>query len=192
MRILVVAPLPPPITGHSLAAQVLVEGLRPFHDVDVVDLSDGSRHDGTVTTNRLVAVGKALAAVQRGQRAADAIYVTLSESLAGNAKDLLIYCLCARRLERVYLHLHGGTIGRELFERYGAVKRVNAAFIRSMAGVIISGPSHENIFAGMIDGERIHTVPNFAHDSLFVAPRHRECKCAEARPPRVLFLRDVA
>lgn len=188
MRILVVAPLPPPITGHSLASQVLVEGLRPFHDVDVVDLSEGSRHDGTVTPHRLRTIGKALAAVQRRQRAADAVYVTISESLTGNAKDLLIYCLCAPRLERVYLHLHGGTIGRELFERHGAIKRVNAALIRRMAGVIVSGPSHENIFAGMIERERIHTVPNFAHDTMFVAAGDVERKFRQPLPLRVLYL----
>ena len=187
MRVLFIAPLPPPVTGHSLASQVFLDGLAG-HEVSVVDLSLGSRNDGTVTKRRLYEVGRALRSVAMQARGADAIYLTISESLAGNLKDLLIYLLCIGRLDRLVIHLHGGSIKRLLFDYRPMLARVNAALYRRIGGVVISGPSHEHIFAGSVPADRIHTVPNFAQDSLFVEPAAIRAKFAELIPVRVLYI----
>jgi glycosyltransferase involved in cell wall biosynthesis len=192
MKVLLIAPFPPPVTGHSLASQVLRDGLAGVHDVEVVDLSVGSLHDGRITAGRIRAVGTVLLNVWRRQRWADVIYLTISESRAGNLKDLLIYLACAGRLGRMFVHLHGGTIGRELFDRYPRWRTVNAAFIRRLAGVIISGPAHLEIFSGMIGRDRIHMVPNSAEDELFVTEEDVLDKFAETSPLRVLYLSSMS
>src|SRR2546429_7269476 len=158
MNILFTPPLPPPITGHSLASQVFLDELRQTHNVEAVNLSVGTRHDGTVSARRLFEVAKVLTGVGRRQRRTSAIYLTISESVAGNLKDLVIYLLCTTRLSRMYIHLHGGSIGKLLFDRHPRLRRINARFIDNLAGVIVSGPSHVDIFAGMIDRARIHVV----------------------------------
>jgi glycosyltransferase involved in cell wall biosynthesis len=191
MKVLLIAPFPPPVTGHSLASQVLRNGLAGVHEVEVVDLSVGSLHDGRVTGRRIRAVGKVLFDVWRRQRRADVIYLTISESRAGNLKDLLIYLACAGRLGRLFVHLHGGTIGRELFERYPRWRAANAAFISRLAGVIISGPAHLEIFSGMIGRDRIHMVPNSAEDELFVTEEAVRDKFSDTRPLRVLYLSSM-
>jgi glycosyltransferase involved in cell wall biosynthesis len=191
MRILLIVPLPPPITGHSLVSQMLVDGLAGVHETDVVNLSVGSLNDGRVTVRRIHEVVKILLAVWRRKAGADAIYLTISESLAGNVKDLFIYLLCVGRLSRVFLHLHGGTIGRELFDRHSAWRRLNAAFIQHVGGVIISGPAHHDIFAGMIDDRRVHVVPNSAGDDLFVPEPHVPEKFACTRPLRMLYISSM-
>jgi glycosyltransferase involved in cell wall biosynthesis len=191
MRALLIVPLPPPITGHSLASQMLLDSLTGVHETSVVNLSVESLNDGRITGRRIREVGKVLLAVWRNKRGADAIYFTISESRAGNLKDLLIYLLCVRRLDRLFVHLHGGTIGRELFERHPAWRRLNAAFIKRLGGVIVSGPSHVDIFAGMIDRRRIHTVPNGADDQLFVDERKVVEKFAAPRPLRVLYISSM-
>lgn len=188
MRALLIVPLPPPITGHSLASQMLLDGLAGVHRADVVNLSVGSLNDGRVTARRIREVGKLLMAVWRRRGKADAIYFTISESRAGNLKDLLIYVLCFGRLGRMFVHLHGGTIGRELFDRHPAWRAVNAWFIKRLGGVIVSGPSHVPIFSSMIDRRRIHTVPNSAAEELFVEERDIVEKCAAAEPLRVLYI----
>jgi glycosyltransferase involved in cell wall biosynthesis len=192
MKILLIAPLPPPVTGHSLASQVLLEGLAGVHEAAVVNLSVGSLHDGRITARRIREVGKVLLNVWRKKRWADAIYFTISESRAGNLKDLLIYLACAGRLGRLFVHLHGGTIGRELFERYPGWRKFNAVFIRRLAGVIISGPAHLDIFSGMIDSDRIHMVPNCAEDELFVTEQDVLDKFSATRPLRVLYLSSMS
>lgn len=188
MKILLLVPLPPPVTGHSLASQVLLDGLEGVHETAVINLSVGSLNDGRITTQRIVEVGKVLLAVWRKKRWADAIYFTISESRAGNLKDLLIYLLCVGRLSRVFVHLHGGTIGRELFDRHPVARRINAAFIRRFGGVIISGESHLDIFGGMIDRRRVHMVPNSAQDDLFVSEQAILEKFADTLPLRVLYI----
>lgn len=184
---LLIAPLPPPITGHSIASQVLTDGLGR-HQTDVVDLSIGSTHDGRVTAKRLRETVRVFRAVWKKARRADAVYFTIAESRAGNLKDLFIYALCAGRLSRTCVHLHGGTIGAELFERHPLVRRLNAVFIRRLGAVIITGESHRSIFAGMIAPDRVHVVPNFAADDLFVSHAEVDHKFENARPLRILYL----
>jgi glycosyltransferase involved in cell wall biosynthesis len=188
MKALLIVPLPPPITGHSLASQMLLDGLAGVHHAEVVNLSVGSLNDGRVTARRIREVGKLLVAVWRRQGRADTIYFTISESRAGNLKDLLIYVLCFGRLARMFVHLHGGTIGRELFERHPVWKAVNAWFIKRLGGVIVSGPSHVGIFSDMIEPPRIHMVPNSAEDELFVEEGRIGEKFADAAPLRVLYI----
>lgn len=192
MRALLIVPLPPPITGHSMASQTLVDGLAGVHRTEVVNLSVGSLNDGRVTARRIWEVGKVLMAVWRRKNRADAIYFTISESGAGNLKDLLVYVLCFGQLERMFVHLHGGTIGRELFDRHPALRTVNAWFIKRLGGVIVSGPSHVEIFAGLIDQRRIHTVPNSAEEELFVEERNIVEKFAASEPLRVLYISSMA
>lgn len=188
MRILFIAPLPPPLTGHSLAAQHLLNALRGKHSVDVVDLSIGSSHDGAITVRRLIEVVKVIASVAKRRRRQDVIYLTISESLAGNLKDVAIYALCRRRLSSMYIHLHGGSIGVELFERHRWLKKLNAHFVRGLGGVIVTGDSHTAIFSNMISPDRIHVVANFAPEELFASAQTIEDKFAHVQPLRVLYL----
>lgn len=191
MKVLLIAPLPPPITGHSMASQMLVDGLGNLHETTIVNLSLGSHHDGRVTVRRIWEVVKVALVVGRKQRWADVIYFTISESRAGNLKDLVIYLLCRRRLNRMFVHLHGGTIGRALFDRSPVWRGINAWFIKRLGGVIVSGVSHVEIFSGMIDPRHIHTVPNSADDDLFVEESTILDKFARARPLRVLYLSSM-
>lgn len=168
MNFLFLAPLPPPISGHSIAAKVLYDYLRCDHNVAVVDLSIASANDGSVTYRRSAEVLKAIFQIWKKNRSADIIYLTISESVAGNIKDLLIYLICFKQLDKFYIHLHGGSIKKLLFDMHPVLRWINSIAIRRMAGVFISGRSHADIFAAMIDNKRIHTIPNFAQDHLFV------------------------
>jgi glycosyltransferase involved in cell wall biosynthesis len=191
MKILFLAPLPPPVNGHALAAKMFLEALVRRHDVAIVDLSVDSKGDGSVTPARLKAVLTVLLRIARRQRGAQAIYLTISESLFGNIKDLLIYCLCFGRLRTMYIHLHGGSIQVDLFDRFPFMRAINAWFIRRFAGIIISGESHSKIFAGMIDPAKVHVSVNFADDSMFVAPQAIDAKFAFIEPLRVLFISNM-
>ena len=188
MRILFVAPLPPPVTGHSLASRVLLDDLATTHEVQVVDLSRDSKHDGAVTVKRAVAVSKSLADIVTKRGRSDVIYLTISESVTGNIKDLCIYLLCVFALSKIYIHLHGGSLRRLLLDRYSILLRLNTMFVKRLGGVIVSGRSHVSIFDGMIDRRKIHIVPNFAQDQLFVARSDILAKFAACDPLRILYI----
>lgn len=188
MNFLYLAPLPPPITGHSIAAKVLYDYLRCDHNVAVIDLSIASANDGSVTFQRCVEVVKAIFNVWKKRNEADVIYLTISESVFGNLKDLLIYLICFKNLDKFYIHLHGGSIKKLLFDLHPFIRWLNAIAIRRMAGVIVSGRSHAAIFASMIDNNRIHTIPNFAQDQLFINDLLIQEKFSNLNVLRLLYI----
>lgn len=188
MRILFIAPLPEPVTGHSLASKVLWDHLAVRHDLVEVNLSKKALTSGVGSWSRVTEVFGILRKVWGARRTADLIYLTISESVAGNLKDLAIYLICAGRLDRMVLHLHGGTIGKALFDRYPLLRAVNRYFISRMGAVIILGESHATIFEGMIRRERIHIVPNFAEERFFADPAAIRKKYSAAAGLNVLFL----
>jgi glycosyltransferase involved in cell wall biosynthesis len=188
MKVLFLAPLPPPIHGQSLASEVLLARLRERYEVDVVDLGRDSQQFGGVTRKRLTAVAEVLREIGRLGTNYDVCYFTIAESLAGNLKDIGIYLLCMRRLNRMCIHLHGGSIGDQLFDRRPLIRRINEYFLRKLGGVIVSGPSHRKIFATMAVAEHIHAIPNFAMESLFVSDQVMAEKWKRYAPLKLLFL----
>ena len=188
MRILFLAPLPPPITGQSVISKILLDELQKTWDVDAVDFGRASQHDGRVTISRLKAIARDLADVYRGQRRADSVYLTISESVTGNLRDILVCLLCVSRLRSMVIQLHGGQIGSAIYDRRPVLRLINGWFLRRMGGVIVSGTSHVSIFAPFFDRERIHIIPNFASPDVFVSEEVVSAKFAQLEPLRILFL----
>ena len=192
MRMLFIAPLPPPITGHSLVSKALCDDLvAKGHAVDVVDLSKDSFKEGVDGVRRILEVGAILVAVARKARRSNVIYLTISESLAGNLKDLFIYLVCARSLSRIYVHLHGGSIKRQLWDRYPVLYGINRFFLSRIGGAIISGESHGGIFKGLVSPERIHIVPNFAPEALFASEPEVTRVFSATSPLRFLYVSSM-
>jgi glycosyltransferase involved in cell wall biosynthesis len=188
LRILFIAPLPPPVTGHSLVCRVLLDDLERDNEMVVVNFNKNSFSEGANSLGRFFEVARVLAHIWKGQRGVDAIYLTISESMLGNLKDVLTYMLCLPNLRRMYIHLHGGSIKRLLWDHHPWLRRLNAFFIRRLGGVIISGESHLPIFEGMIDRDRIHIMPNFAQEYLFASEAEIAGKFAQTSPLRIAYV----
>jgi len=93
-KILLIAPLPPPMTGNSLSVKILYEDIRKENDVDVINLSKNSYAPGINSAKRIFQILKILKGVLKSKVDKDLIYLTISESFAGNIKDLFIYLIC--------------------------------------------------------------------------------------------------
>lgn len=191
MKALLIAPFPPPATGHSIAAQVLLDAVRERHQAAVVDLSKQGFTHGVDSARRIAEVAGILGAVRRKRRGADVLYLTIAESVAGNLKDLLIYALCFRQLPRMVVHLHGGSIRKLLFDRYPALARVNGFFLRRVGAVVILGETHREIFAGLVDPGRVRIVANSADNALFRTEAEIRARFADRGPMRVTFLSNL-
>lgn len=189
MKILYIAPLPPPITGHAIAAQVLLEHLQSRHLVQVVNLSEGSRHDGSLSLNRILMVLRILWKVMNCVRRADRVYLTISESVAGNLKDILIYALVGKSIGATVIHLHGGSFGKLILGRSHFLRKLNRFYLSKVGGAVVSGPSHLSIFGDCISVEKIYTIPNFAQEFMFVSLEQVERKfCFNEGVLRVLYV----
>jgi glycosyltransferase involved in cell wall biosynthesis len=187
MRILFVAPLPPPVNGQAVVSQRLLDHLRERHDVTVVNIRKRSLRDGLDSAGRVVEVLGTLCEVVRHRRRADVVYITIAESLAGNIKDLLI-CLLVGRRTRIYVHLHGGSIRRLLYDRYKSVHSLNKLIFGRLAGAIVSGPSHHEAFDGIVDPGKVHIAANYAGDELFTTRHAIGVKFADLAPIRILYI----
>jgi glycosyltransferase involved in cell wall biosynthesis len=190
MKIVFIAPLPPPITGHSIVSKVLLDELEKNHQTVVVNLSKDSFKEGIDGVKRIIQIFGVLKEVFLNKRRSDVIYITIAESLAGNIKDLLIYIICFGKLKKMFVHLHGGTIKKMLWDKYWVLCKINSFFIKRMGGAIITGISHLSIFDEILPKEKIHIVPNFAQDYLFVQSERIPQKFRE-KPFRILYMSNL-
>ncbi len=191
MKILFIAPFPPPLAGHSLVAKVFYDGLRRHHKVIPVDFNKESFVEGISSINRIFEILAVLKRVYLNQKKADRIYLTISESFAGNLKDLFIYILCYNKLNRFYIHLHGGSIKRTLWDKYPFLNSINRFFIKRMAGVILSGESHKEVFADKLPEQKTFIVPNFALDELFSSKESVLTNFSNLTPIRLLYMSNM-
>jgi glycosyltransferase involved in cell wall biosynthesis len=191
MRILFIAPLPPPLGGHSLVAKVLYDALVNKHEVEVVNFNKNSFVEGISSFKRIFEILSILIKVRKAQKNADVIYLTISESSAGNLKDIFIYLLCYNKLSVFYIHLHGGSIKRLLWDKYPLIYKINKWLIKKMSGVIISGESHKVVFSDFVDANKIFKVPNFSLDYLFLDQKLILNKFQDLSPIRILYMSNM-
>lgn len=191
MKILFIAPLPPPINGHSLVCKIFYDSLISDHHVIVADLRKEGLQDGVVGIKRIKEILSVFWTIFQRKKDCNISYLTISESFAGNLKDIIIYLLTYSLLSKTYIHLHGGSIKRLLFDKYPFLHSINQFFIKKMAGVIISGKSHLEIFETFIPKNKIHIVPNFAKEELFIEESMCEEKFQNMKPIRLLFLSNM-
>ena len=191
MKILFIAPLPPPVTGHSLVSHAFYSNLIPDIEVNVVDLSKSSTTGLFASLKRIFEVVRILNEVRRKKNGVKVIYLTLSESLLGNIKDLLIFLICYRQLSEMFVHLHGGSIKRLLWDKSVLIYAINKFFVSRLGGVFISGPSHSKIFHAILPPEKIFIVPNFAHEKLFLSTEKISQKYHNCSNLKILYLSSM-
>jgi glycosyltransferase involved in cell wall biosynthesis len=191
-KVLFVGTLPPPVTGQSLACKVFHDALQTRHRVSVINLSKRSRKHGIDSLQRILEVAGFIWQAWRRRQTADMVYFTISESVGGNLKDMLICLACGDLLPRTVLHLHGGAGMRELLAPNNRLLRaINAWVLRRVGAVVVLGERHVPMYAGLVLPERLHIVPNFAEDALFLDPARIEAKFADTTPLRLLFLSNL-
>jgi glycosyltransferase involved in cell wall biosynthesis len=193
MNVLIVAPLPPPVSGNSLPVVALCERLGVDHTVDVVNLSRRDHGSGTASLSRVREVLSAIALVRRLHRSADVVYLTLAESLLGNLRDVLLLAVLGRRRDSVVVHMFGGNTLTSLLQRKSNPRsRITRRLLTGIGGIICEGGIQASVFRRACPGTRVHEVANFASDELFVSDREFEQKFADpAGPRRLLFLSNL-
>lgn len=191
MNILFIAPFPPPITGQTLVDEVLLDELTKTHIVKTVNLSKKSFKSGVINFKRIFEIVGVFKSVWQKKRHVDVIYFTISESFAGNLKDLIIYLICYNKLSKMVIHLHGGSIKKDLFDKSKILFNLNKYFIRRLHNVIISGKSHRDIFTDIIADNKIIIIPNFAEDYLFIEEKKIIEKFKKTIPITILFISNL-
>lgn len=192
-KILMITPLPPPMTGQALACQILYEHLLNTHnDVENINLSKQSFVSGVDSFSRIKEIFGVLVQVFKKSSSADQIYFTPAESIAGNLKDLLIYILIYRRIRNTVIHLHGGAGMRKILcNKRNPLRYLNAFFISKMQGVIVLGDRLADIYDGLIAADKIHIAPNFSQPDYFISTKDLKQKYKKNGPINIIFLSNL-
>jgi len=191
MRILFVAPLPPPLTGQSIACEALLLELRKRHTIEIINFNKGTLRQGISSFARIIEVVMILCSIFRRSSNVDVIYLTISQSVSGNIKDILTYLICFKKLGAMVIHLHGGGIRKIIFDKHPFLRIINKFFLRRVGAIVVLSKSLISAFDKMVPVEKIHTVSNFAEDSLFLTTNEIREKFANLRRLRILFLSNL-
>lgn len=189
-KLLFVAPLPPPVTGMSVADKTLLSGLDSLGwKTTVVNTSKGSLLSGFSGLGQIKKLIAGIYGVWRLSRSCDLCYFTFSQSPAGNLRDLLY--VFAMRGTPVVGHLHGGGLRDTVYDRFPLLRRMNRAILtRRVSRMIVLSESLRRIFERVLPDHRIVPVENFADDDFFASDALSKARhCSGVR--RVLYLSNM-
>lgn len=189
MKILFVAPIPPPVTGNSLAVKILHDEIAKNNEVELVNFNKYNLKSGFNSLGRLKQIVIILKKIFLKKDHSDIIYFTISQSIAGNFKDIFIYLICFKRLPKMIIHLHGGMGMRNILsDDKSWIYKINRFFVIRLGAVIILGKSQFEIYSNIVPQKKLHIVPNFAEDYLFLNDKEIIEKFAKLHTIKFLFL----
>lgn len=189
MKIFFIAPLSS-TGGQTLVSKELLKYVSKKNKIIPIDLSLSSNHYGNFTIKRLIKVLNIFIKIFYCQRKVDRIYLTLSQSFLGNIKDLIIFIILFKKIDKFILHLHGGAIGEKIFSKNKLLRVTNFFFYKKVKKIIISGKSHNKIFPKYIY-KKIKIIKNFAPDEMFISNKNIESKFNNFSKIKILFLSNM-
>jgi glycosyltransferase involved in cell wall biosynthesis len=192
MRILYIAAVYPVISGQARASKTLMDALQEEkHEVELINLGKESLKHGVDSYSRLITIIKVLFQVWKKRRNNDIIYLSLAESFFGNMRDLAICALCFNSRHKIFVHMLGGTGMRTILSGNGIQQKINKFFLSKIGGVVIEGEMNLEAFKRVISEDKIHIIPNFAEDYLFVDSKEIEAKFKNYDSIQILFLSNL-
>ena len=171
MNVLVIGPFPEPITGNSLANQIVFENLHKYYpniNIDRINTSYSSLKEdlGTFTLKKVIHYIKQYIGVVKILRC-DKLYYTSGQTFFGVLK-YLPYLLCAKLLSKeIIVHIHGNYLHKE----YQRLKRLNRYVFRKTLmlcdkGIVLSNTLRKNL-TPFLKENQVFELNNFVEDFLF-------------------------
>lgn len=195
MKILFIAPIPVKekdnVSGQAKASKVLYDVLKDDHEVNVINLNKDSLKSGITSTGRIIQIGKLLKQVYNKRKNNDIIYISLAESFAGNMRDLFFYKIIEKDISKTFVHMLGGAGMKEILNKDNWQQKLNKKFLKKVAGVFVEGELNYEMFKKVIPEEKIHIVPNFADEDLFVTEQEVRDKFNDLSKINVLYLSNL-
>lgn len=156
-KICFIAQFPPPIHGLSKAVDTLYNSeIKNEFLFEKVDIANNKK------------ILRNLFWILKSD--ADMFYFTISQSIGGNIRDLIILRLIALKKKKCIIHLHGGYF-RKLIDNdmRSWQKRLNYKALGKVDGAIVLGRSLRHIFEGILPDDKIYVVPNCVDDEFMLS-----------------------
>ncbi len=186
--ILFIAPLPPPITGMANASRKILDRLDIKYKIICVNFTKKSFKQGFNSINRLLEIISIICRINKEKDKVDIVYLTLSQSIAGNIKDLIILFITRRKKQ--IIHLHGGGIRKTVYDKNILLRKLNKYILKNVDTAIVLSDSLKNLFQYLIPENRIVVVPNYSEDYLLL-PKDDIRKKYNQKKIHILFLSNL-
>ncbi len=189
-KILLIGPLSPPITGNSLANDIVINGLKNNNSVriDAVNTQlEGFKSDtGNFSFKKLFFYFKKYSKLYKVFKN-DVIYITPGQTFYGVIKYAPFIYLAKALNKKIIIHIHGNYLKTQFdlllgFKKYIFSKTINKANI----GIVLSKSLVDNLnpFLPLKD---IYIVSNFVEETL--RPLH--FKIRENEPLKIVYLSNL-
>jgi len=192
-KILFIAPLPAPVNGQSKASYETLVAMRDKgFSVHVINSNRRQLKKSFFSEIiRFIDILNIYRKIFFSPKGVDIIYFSLSESFAGNLKDLIIFIILRKKLNIMILHMLGGTGMLKIINNSGIISRFNGYFMKKMKYVIVEGDSGVKIFSSFFDIDKIKIVPNFVENYLNVTKKEIDEKYSSLDTIKVLYLSNL-
>ncbi len=200
-KILITAPLPPPVYGMSLATSMFIDGVkkRDGYSAYVIDtaMDKGVLAHNQSTTFAPEHITKIIKHTVRDSLDMlltnyDIHYLCIGVDYKGIIR-YLPYILMSRFKRRPYVvHIHNGVIG----DMYKALPSFKQRVIRNMLGgssaVIVLGDRFRGMLKGIVDADKVKAVPNCVSNNYIATADHiMDKKIRVSDKIKVLYLNNI-
>ncbi|OHD28086.1 MAG: hypothetical protein A2086_00785 [Spirochaetes bacterium GWD1_27_9] len=192
-KLLFIVPLPPPITGQSLASAVLLSNLENDFDVFTVNYSrENAIKKAGFDFNFIKKIIKLGNVIKKQAKIANIIYFTISQSLLGNLKDLFfLFKIGKYGRKKTIIHLHGGFFDKYIKKTNFIVKFLNKLLFKDIKFGIVLGKSLISCLTCILPQEKIKIVPNFYSDEILISQSRLISKWNNPKKINLLFLSNL-
>ena len=170
MKILVIGPISKPITGVSLANQIVIDYLPKYTNVEVESINTNfnvlKENIGKFSIKKVLYYFKQYKELYKIKKA-DKVYITIGQTFFGVLK-YYPYFLFARLLKKeIIIHIHGNHLGTEYKNLTGIKKSIFKGILTMIDKGIVLSDSLRNNLTPFIPKEKIYILENFVEDFLF-------------------------
>lgn len=170
MKVLLIGPLPDPITGVSLANKIVVNHLPEYTNVQIDTINTSysvlKEDIGKFNFQKTLFYVKQYKELYKIKKA-DKIYMTIGQTFFGVLK-YYPYFLYAKLLKKeIVVHIHGNHLWKEYQDLKGIKKKIFYSILSmSDKGIVLSKSLEKNMLP-FTEKEDIYILENFVEDFLF-------------------------
>jgi glycosyltransferase involved in cell wall biosynthesis len=188
-KILIVGPFPPPNNGNRLATSAVYSCLKKICAVKKIDIAKRKYNPNLII--RFAEISWHLLKFSCCQKKFNSIYISISQSLLGNLRDILFFYAAGKNIRNVYVHLTGGASFLQtdsLLQKI--VKNIYLKQLKKIKIIFVEGLYSKT----KIDKRLIHKVrivKNFSEPKNFISKQEFEKKYRTLNTCKILFLSNL-
>lgn len=170
-KLLIIGPFSPPITGVSVANELLYKELHKYSwEVDKINTEFSgliSSAHGTINLNKFEIIKSYFKGIKIIK--AKIIYLTIGQTFYGVLKYAPFIFLAKLLNKKVVIHLHGNHLLNEYNSLFGLKKQLFSNTINRSDNAIVLSSSLRNNFEPFIASNKIFNLFNFYEDNIYVS-----------------------